>query len=265
MAWHKNHCDIMVQHSFEASTSKLGETRRSGTSRSFRFKHGIIQAGGLGTRLRPITYEIPKPLLPVKRKPIIQYLVELFRQSGVEKVFVLASTQDEELFSKWKADYGNEDVELVLEENRLGTWGGILHYLKHELQDTFLVSNGDELKEIELLQLLDFHKSKNALATIASIEVPNARDYGVIRSDDEGKIAEFLYKPENPPTNSIMAGLYVAEPALLHIPVQGDIVSFEEHILPQLQQRKRLYEYKCNGRWYDCGTFERYEKAIFEW
>ncbi len=225
----------------------------------------IIQAGGLGTRLRPITYEIPKPLLPVKRKPIIQYLVELFRKHDAEKIFVLANSQDAELFQKWNTDNGNRDVEIIQEENRLGTWGGILRYLKHELTDTFVVSNGDELKETDITRLLNFHTSKNALATLASVQVPNAQDYGVLVSNGENQISDFLYKPVQPPTNSIMAGLYAAEPKLLHIPVQGEVVSFEEQILPQLQQKKKLYEYKCNGRWYDCGTFERYEKAILEW
>lgn len=225
----------------------------------------VIQAGGLGTRLRPITYEIPKPLLPVKRKPIIQYIVELFRMSGVEKVFVLASIQDETLFKKWIKDYENRDVELVLEENRLGTWGGITRYLANELKDTFLVSNGDELKEIEILKLLDFHTSKNALATIASVEVPNACDYGVLCSDADGKINEFLYKPKVPPTNSIMAGLYAAEPELFNFNFEAEKISFEENILPQVQKLGKLFEYKCKGRWYDCGTFERYERAIFDW
>ena len=226
---------------------------------------GVIQAGGLGTRLHPVTLEIPKPLLPVHRKPIIQYLVELFLAGGITEIFVLANTKDIDLFEKWKKEYKNKHVNIVEEKERLGTWGGIQKYLSKELADTFIVSNGDELKEIEIPALANFHKKKNALVTIAALEVPSAKDYGVLVGDKEGRVKEFLYKPERPPVNFVMAGIYAAEPELFNLHFESDVLSVEQDVFPQLIAQKKLYEFRYNGRWYDCGTFERYEKAIMNW
>jgi len=226
---------------------------------------GVILAGGMGTRLHPITLEIPKPLLPVHRKPIIQYLVELFRAYKIDEIFLLANVRDIDLFYTWKQEFRNDDVTLVEEKDRLGTWGGIQKYLRHKLTDTFIVSNGDELKETDIRALMEFHKNAKALCTIASVEVPDARDYGVLVSDERGKVTEFLYKPQHPPTNFIMSGIYAIQPDLFTFHFESDGISFEEHLLPQLITRRKLYEFKGAGRWYDCGTFERYEKAIQEW
>lgn len=226
----------------------------------------VILAGGAGTRLHPITLEIPKPLLTVKRKPIIQYLVELFRSSDViDEIFVLTNVNDVDLFEKWRQEYENPDVTLIQETERLGTWGGVKKYLSSHLDDTFVVSNGDELKEIDIAAKYDFHKAKKAQVTIATVEVQNARDYGVLVSDGKGKVLEFHYKPLNPPSNYIMSGIYIAEPEVFSIDHPEQFISFEEHILPHIIKQGKLYEFRTAGRWYDCGTFERYEKAIAEW
>lgn len=226
---------------------------------------GVILAGGMGTRLHPITLEIPKPLLPVHRKPIIQYLVELFRSSAIHEIFILVNKRDRDVFEKWKREYKNSDVTFVIEEERFGTWGGVQKYLKDRLSDTFIVSNGDELKEVDIKKLLAFHKANKALATIASIEVSNPKDYGVLASDAKGIVEAFLYKPQHPPTNFIMSGIYAAEPEIFNFHFGSDVISFEEDVLPCVLEKRKLFEYKTNGRWYDCGTFERYEKAINEW
>jgi len=226
---------------------------------------GVIQAGGMGTRLHPVTLEIPKPLLPVKRKPIIQYLVELFRRYGVKPIFVIVNTKDIEVFSKWKSEYKNRDVTLVEEKDRLGTWGGIQKYLRSELSETFVVSNGDELKEIDVEAMVRFHKTKKALATVAAIKVENPSDYGVLVATKERRVKEFLYKPKNPTTNFVMAGLYVAEPALFNFHYESESLMAEEDVFWRVMKEEKLYEFKYEGRWFDCGTFERYERAIMNW
>lgn len=226
---------------------------------------GIILAGGQGTRLHPITLEIPKPLLTVKRKPIIQYLVELFRKHGVDEIFVLVNVNDIEMFERWKKDHNNTNIELIAEDKRQGTWGGIKKYLQSDLYETFLVSNGDELKESHIGEHYTFHKKNNALVTIATVEVSNPRDYGVLVSDGEGRVLEFHYKPQNPPSPYIMSGIYIAEPELFSLQPDKDVISFEEDILPIVIEAGRLHEFRATGAWYDCGTFERYEKAIKEW
>lgn len=226
---------------------------------------GVIQAGGMGTRLHPVTLEIPKPLLPVKRKPIIQYLVELFLRYGVKPIYVIVNTKDKEVFFKWKREYRNHDVTLVEEKDRFGTWGGIQQYLQDDLTETFIVSNGDELKEIDIGAMVRFHKQKKALATIAAVKVENPSDYGVLVSNKEGKVQEFLYKPKNPPTSFVMAGLYVAEPALFAFHYESESLMAEEDVFPRVMREGKLYEFNYDGRWFDCGTFERYERAIMHW
>lgn len=225
---------------------------------------GIIQAGGLGTRLHPITLEIPKPLLPIKRKPIIQYIVELFYANGIKTIFVLINKNDEEIFKKWKKEWNNKGVKLVTERERMGTWGGIQKFLAKELKETFVVSNGDELKEVDIKAMVSFHKKQNALATIASVRVKEVSDYGVLVSDRKGKVKQFLYKPQHAKSNFVMAGMYVGEPDLLDL-VKKDTISTEEDIIPRLIEAGKLYEYKSKGRWFDCGTFRRYEEAIMNW
>ncbi|KND49951.1 MAG: mannose-1-phosphate guanylyltransferase [Parcubacteria bacterium C7867-008] len=227
---------------------------------------GIIQAGGKGTRLHPITLEIPKPLLTIGRRPILQHLVDLYRKNGVGTIHVIVNHDDLPLFERWEEEYKNGDIQFVVEETRLGTWGGIRKYLGH-LDSTFLVSNGDELKDMDIALLLDTHKKKGAKVTLATVEVENPGNYGVVESNPDGIIHTYRYRPQNPASNFIMAGIYAAEPSLFaYEPNEKDgFISFEEDILPLVINDKALYECQAPGRWNDCGTFERYEQAIYDW
>lgn len=227
--------------------------------------NGIISAGGKGTRLHPITLEIPKPLLTVGRRPIVQHLVDLFRTHGVKKIFVTIHHEDHSLFTRWVKEYNNDDVVLVLETERLGTWGGIRKYLRPHHTETFVVSNGDQLMDISITELLEAHRRTGALVTLGTVEVENPTDYGVLVSELGGKVIAFHYKPQNPPTNFVMAGIYIAEPEIFVLGPDKDYLSLEEDILPLIIKLERLYECRAKGRWHDCGTFERYEYAIKDW
>jgi mannose-1-phosphate guanylyltransferase len=204
---------------------------------------GVIQAGGKGTRLYPITLEIPKPLLTIGRRPIVQHLVDLFRANGISAIHVIVNQEDLSLFERWNKEYENENVHLVVESERLGTWGGIRKHLGH-FTDTFLVSNGDELKDIDIQQLLDTHREKGAQVTLGTVEVENPSDYGVVESDMNGLVSAFQYKPTNPTSKYIMAGVYAAEPTLFSFePTSGqEYISFEEEVLPKVIKNGNLYE-----------------------
>jgi len=225
----------------------------------------VILAGGKGTRLYPVTYEIPKPLLPVKRRPIINYLVDLFRKNGVEDISVLVSSDFKEEFVWWKKRYYPDGkIELVEEPQPLGTFGGLI-FLKEKLGGSdFFLTNGDELKEIDLKEMVAFHQQRPEIATIALIEVPNPQDYGVVLCES-GRVAEFLEKPANPPSNYINSGLYLLSKEIFNYHSGPTFCMIEKDIFPRLAKEGKLAAFSFKGRWTDCGTWERYEKAIKNW
>ncbi len=231
---------------------------------------GVILAGGAGTRLRPITYEIPKPLLPVKKKPIISHLIEFFLRHGVSEIAVLASRSHEKDFQSWKKNLEGElaeaDITIFFEDEQRGTFGG-LQLLKDWLdEESFVLSNGDELKDFDLSAMIKFHNEKGGTGTIALVSVPNPSEYGVPVMEDH-LIKEFLEKPNPSPSNYISSGLYVLEPEILdYADFSNNFIMIEKDVFPKVADKGELVGFMVeNGRWYDCGNLDRWEKAIKEW
>ena len=229
----------------------------------------VILAGGLGTRLRPVTYEIPKPLVTVKKKPIINHLIDLFERHNISEIGVLISRAHEDDFKKWREIWKNampdEKVEIFYEETPRGTFGGMEPVKDWLDSEKFFFSNGDELKDFDLNDLKKAHETHDGIATIALVEVPNPGEYGVPVLENK-KIVEFLNKPANPPSNFISSGLYILEPAIFnHADFSKDCLMIEHDIFTVLAKEGKLFGHKVSGRWYDCGTLERWEKAIKEW
>src|SRR3989338_5546641 len=228
---------------------------------------GLILAGGKGTRLKPITHEIPKPLVPLQGKPIVEYTMDLFKRFGIKDVLLSIGYKGEKI----KDHYGNgkrHDLNIVYleEEKPLGT-GGPLKLAKQYLTDTFVMCNADELKSIDLEEMYYFHKKNNAVVTIALTTVKDPSAYGVARLEGS-KILEFIEKPkkEDAPSNLINSGLYIMEPEVLkYLPENQETVSIEKDVFPRLAKAGKLYGYPFAGQWFDTGTLERYEKAIAEW
>ncbi|HEY4525884.1 MAG TPA: nucleotidyltransferase family protein [Candidatus Paceibacterota bacterium] len=231
---------------------------------------GVILVGGMGTRLRPVTYEIPKPLIPVQKKPITNHLIDLFHKHGINDVALLAARIHEDDFRRWQKAWDDHltqrKVSIFYEEKPRGTLGGF-ELLKGWLNgERFVVTNGDDLKDVDFTGMIDLHEKEGALATLALIEVPDARSKGVpIREGN--KIVEFLEKPENPPSNWISAGTYILEPETLDMVDFGqEYLMIEKDLFPKLAKQGKLAGFEMiNSRWYDCGTLENWEKAIKEW
>ncbi|MDP2909933.1 MAG: nucleotidyltransferase family protein, partial [bacterium] len=163
----------------------------------------VILAGGKGTRLYPITKEIPKPLLPVKKKPIINYLVDLFLKSGVKDIAILISKDYGEDFEWWKKRYyPNLDLKFVQEDKPLGTFGGLFYLKKWMGKAPFFMTNGDEIKDVNLIDMAKFHGTQSVPATICSIYVNDPQNYGVVICE-QGRVRKFLEKPQNPPSNYV--------------------------------------------------------------
>ncbi len=231
----------------------------------------IILAGGKGTRLYPMTYEIPKPLLPVKRKPIINYLVDLFFKQGVKEIAISIDKNFREEFDWWKKRYypsagsGRALKIKFSEENKLlGTFGGLFYLKKWIGKSSFFLTNGDELKKINLKKMAQFHNQRLVLGTLALVKVPNPQDYGVVICK-RGIIQEFIEKPKKPPTNYINSGLYLFSSEILRNHPGPKFTMVETDIFPKLAKEEKLAGFKFNGKWMDTGTFERYERAIKNW
>ena len=225
----------------------------------------VILAGGKGTRLYPVTKEIPKPLLLVKRKPILNYLIELFYSFGIKDIAILINKDFREDFNWWKTRYFLKDkIKIVEEKKPLGTFGGLWLLKDWISNNSFFLTNGDELKKINLSKMIDFHQKFQKPATIALVKVPNPKDYGVVICK-KGIVQEFLEKPKDSPTKYINSGLYLLSPEIFHYHPGPKFLMIEKDLFPKLAKEKKLAGFKFRGKWLDCGTWEKYEEALKKW
>lgn len=225
----------------------------------------LILAGGKGTRLYPITKEIPKPLLPIRKKPIVNYLVDLFGAYGIESVGVLIGEEFQEDFGWWKKRYyPDAGISFFVEKEALGTLGGIWAAKEWIGSSPFFVTNGDELKDANLQEMADLHRKLGVVGTIALVQVPNPHEYGVVLST-ANKVEGFLEKPSHPPTNYINSGLYLFNPEFFEYHPGPIFSMIERDMFPRLAQEGKLGAFSGMKKWTDCGTWERYEKALENW
>lgn len=228
-------------------------------------KTAMILAGGEGTRLRPITYEIPKALVPVHGKPLIEHLFDLLKKYGVNDVILsVGHMKDKIMNEKGNWSRAGMNISFVEEKTPLGT-GGPLRLAKDKLTKTFIVSNGDELKNINVMDMYESHKRNRALATIALTTVSDPSQYGVAKLEGN-RIIEFVEKPKKgkAPSKLINAGFYIIEPEVVEMIPKGRC-SLEKEIFPKLANMGRLYGFPFSGQWFDTGNLERYERALKEW
>jgi mannose-1-phosphate guanylyltransferase len=226
----------------------------------------FILAGGKGTRLRPITYEIPKPLVPLQGKPILEHVIDLLRLYDVRDI-VLSIGYLGEKIKEYFHDEKRLGVKMtfVEEQEELGT-GGPLRLAKQLLRDTFVMVNGDNLINIDLYKMYQAHCENRATATIALTTVDDPSSYGVAVLEGN-KIIKFIEKPrkEDAPSKLINTGLYILEPSVVDLVPEGGYSSIEKDVFPRIAEKGELYGYMFSGQWFDTGTPERYEKALKEW
>ncbi|MEM3374780.1 MAG: sugar phosphate nucleotidyltransferase [Candidatus Woesearchaeota archaeon] len=228
-------------------------------------KKALLLLGGKGTRFRPITYELPKALLPVQGKTVPEHLIELFKKYNITDLIFSVGYMSEKIINYY-GDGSRFGVKItyVKEEEPLGSAGAIKLASKY-LDETFIVTNGDELKNINLDEMFEFHKKNKAKITVALTTVEDPSAYGVAKLEGN-KILAFVEKPkkEEAPSNLINSGLSIWEPEVIKL-IPNGFSMYEKDIFPKLAQEEKLFGYIFSGQWFDTGTPERYEKAIKEW
>jgi mannose-1-phosphate guanylyltransferase len=222
---------------------------------------GILLVGGFGTRLMPLTSETPKPMLPVAGIPVTEHQILAAKAAGIHTL-VLATSYLADVFTPYFGDGSRWGLKILyaVEKEPLGTGGAIrnaaeLLDLSNLGDEPIVIFNGDVLSRHSIAEQVKFHQRKNADVTIHLIEVEDARAFGCVPTDSEGRVTAFLEKMENPVTQSINAGCYIFHPRVLNEIPLGEVVSIERETFPALVSSNRpIYGYKEQAYWLDVGT-----------
>jgi mannose-1-phosphate guanylyltransferase len=242
--------------------AEVTERRATAMGRTNAPMKAVILVGGEGTRLRPLTYDTPKPMVPVLNRPFLEHTIAHLKKCWVNNI-ILAVSYLPEVVQDYFDDGSNLGVRLTyaIESSPLGTAGAVKN-AERSLDATFAVLNGDIFSGLDVAEMLDFHRSKRAKATIALTRVHNPCAFGVVEADSDGRIRQFIEKPSpnQVTTNWINAGVYILEPEVLeHVPPSSHYM-FERGLFPLLlEQGDPIYCYPfSSGYWLDMGTPEKY-------
>src|SRR5947207_1474125 len=226
----------------------------------------VVMAGGEGTRLRPLTSNQPKPMVPIVGKPCMEHIVELLRRHGMDDVIVTGAFLPQAIRSYFgDGESLGVNIEYSVEESPLGTAGSV-RLASGRLDDTFVVISGDALTDVNLEKIVAFHREEQAAVTIGLKSVENPLEFGIVVTDDEGRIERFLEKPSwgQVFSDTINTGIYVLEPEVLrHIPTDRPS-DFSKELFPRLREMGRpTYGYMMAGSWADIGNRHQYRRAHF--
>lgn len=226
----------------------------------------IVLAGGFATRLRPISYILPKLLFPVLGKPIVHWTLDLLREYGVDEVVLAVNYLADSLRASVGKEYKGMHIKYSLEDKPLGTAGPMkLASRATRLKDTFVAMNGDIITQINLTEMLEQHRKYGAAVTDALHEVRDPSRFGVVQLDPARRIQRFVEKPspKEAPSRMINAGIYTIEPSVLDMLSLGRRVSLEREIFPLLARRGKLMGFPFRGYWFDIGSLSDYQAANF--
>jgi mannose-1-phosphate guanylyltransferase/phosphomannomutase len=225
----------------------------------------VVMAGGEGTRLRPMTANQPKPMLPVANRPIMEHVLRLLKRHGFDETIVTVQF----LAALVRNYFGDGEefgmsLQYATEEIPLGTAGSVRNAEDALRDEPFLVISGDALTDMDLTAMVKFHKEKGALLTVGLARVPNPLEFGIVITQEDGRIQRFLEKPTwgQVFSDTVNTGLYVMEPEVLAEVPPGEMVDWSGDIFPNLLKRGApLFGYVSDRYWEDVGTHESYMKA----
>jgi mannose-1-phosphate guanylyltransferase len=239
----------------------------------------MILAAGKGTRIRPITYVMPKPMIPIMQKPVMEFLVELLRQHGFDQIMVNVSHLSEEIENYFRDgqkfgvqmaySFEGSIINGELVGDALGSAGGLkkIQDFSPFFDSTFVVMCGDALIDLDLTAVVKWHRSKKAMATVVTKTVPKEEvsSYGVVVTDDEGRILDFQEKPkvDEARSNNINTGIYIFEPEILNYVPSGTEYDIGSDLFPQLVKTGApFYAIPMDFQWVDIGKVPDYWQAI---
>jgi mannose-1-phosphate guanylyltransferase / phosphomannomutase len=227
----------------------------------------VVMAGGEGTRLRPLTSNQPKPMVPIVGKPCMEHIIELLRSHGLTDVIVTVAFLPQAIRSYFGSGESlGVEISYSVEESPLGTAGSV-RLATGRLDDTFLVISGDALCDVDLTRLVEVHREREASVTIGLKSVENPLDFGIVVTDDEGRVERFLEKPSwgQVFSDTINTGIYVLEPEVLrHVPDDRPF-DFAKELFPLLLEMGRpIYGCVLDGYWQDIGNLDQYRQANFD-
>ncbi|MEB3188149.1 MAG: mannose-1-phosphate guanyltransferase [bacterium] len=228
----------------------------------------VLMAGGSGTRLRPLTCDIPKPMVPMLNRPMAEHIIGLLKRHGITEILVTLYYLPQVIQNYFGdgRDFGVRITYSVEEKMPLGTAGSV-KAIESFLDDTFIVISGDSLTDLDLTAAVEYHRRKQAQATLVLHRVENPLEFGVVITDDEGRIERFLEKPSSSEvfSDTINTGIYILEPEVLSLLEPDREFDFSKDLFPMLLHRRDpLYGYIAEGYWEDVGNLQAYRQAHYD-
>ena len=228
----------------------------------------MVLAAGLGTRLRPVTYGIPKPMAPVANRPIMEHILRLLRRHGLTEIVANLSYLPEQITGRCgdRTDFG-VSIEWSFEERLLGTAGGVRNVRGFFGDEPFLVMAADALTDVDLVALREAHDANDGIATLTVTSVPDTSEYGVIVTGDDGRVQGFQEKPDPAEALSNLANcmIYVLEPEVFDYFPDAHEADFALDVFPALLQNDvPFYVHPTDRYWNDVGSLDEYRQGNFD-
>jgi mannose-1-phosphate guanylyltransferase len=222
----------------------------------------MVLAAGLGTRLRPLTYEIPKPMVPVLDRPVMAHILDLLERQGFDQVVA-----NIHYFPDTIRGYFGDRIEYRFEEELLGTAGGVRNVADFFGDDLIVVVSGDALTDLDLNALVERHRSTGGIATLTVKKVPDTREYGVVIHDESGRILGFQEKPDPAEALSDLGncGIYCFSPEIFDYFPDRPFVDWAQDVFPTLLENDvPFYVHEIDGYWNDVGSLDELRAGTFD-
>lgn len=225
----------------------------------------FVMCAGLGTRLLPLTLKTPKPMMKLNNKPILCNTIDILRQSGIKDIVINLHFMPEMIKNYFEngKDFG-VNIDYSFEEELMGTAGGLGKVRNKFIDDSFVVMSGDGLVDLDLKKIIEFHKSKKSIATIVLKKYDFKLKYGVIFTDENNRINDFVEKPEIKDIyeNKVNTGIYIFEPEIFKYIPENTFCDFGKNIFPKLLEKNiPFYAYETTDYWCDIGNIDAYKIA----
>ncbi|KOP27959.1 mannose-1-phosphate guanylyltransferase [Hapalosiphon sp. MRB220] len=228
----------------------------------------VLMAGGSGTRLRPLTCDLPKPMVPILNRPIAEHIINLLKRHDITEIVATLHYLPDAMRDYFQdgSDFGVQITYSVEEDQPLGT-AGCVKNIAELLDETFLVISGDSITDFDLTAAIEFHKQQKSKATLILTRVPNPIEFGVVITDEEHRICRFLEKPSTSEifSDTVNTGAYILEPEVLEYLPANTESDFSKDLFPLLLAKgEPMYGYIAQGYWCDVGHLDAYREAQYD-